>query len=110
MDIENDNYLIKKLKASEEKNIIDYDDINKILANRPGISNNDLIKVLSLMKTELGRSSFRSNLKQAISARSNLLEDYFETKDQIFMTKNDDKARLPLSSVIDINVLISLIC
>ena len=77
MDIENDNYIIKKFKASEEKNIIDNDDINKILANRPGISNNDLIKVLSLMKTKLGRSSFRSNLKQAISARSNLLEDHF---------------------------------
>ena len=62
------------------------------------------------MKTKMGRSSFRSNLKQAISARSNLLEDYFETKDQIFMTKNDDKVTLPLTSVVDINVLISLIC
>ena len=37
MDIENYKYLIKKFKASEEKNIMDYNNINKILANRPGI-------------------------------------------------------------------------
>ena len=37
MDIENYNYVIKKFKADEEKNIIDYNNINKILANSPGI-------------------------------------------------------------------------
>ena len=49
------------------------------------------------MTNKLGRSSFKSKLKPVVSARSNLLEDYFETKDQIFMTKNVDKVTIPLT-------------
>ena len=108
-DIEDNQYLKKKFKANEEKNIIEYDDINRILANRPGMSNNDLIKVLSLMKSKLGSSTFRSNLKQAIAARSSLLDDYIETEDQTILTENADKVTFTLTSVKDVNVLISLI-
>ena len=39
-----------------------------------------------------------------------MLDDYFETEDQTFLTKNVDKVTLPLTSVKDVNVLISLIC
>ena len=49
------------------------------------------------MTNKLGRSSFKSKLKPVVSARSNLLEDYFKTKDQIFMTKNVDKVTIPLT-------------
>ena len=56
------------------------------------------------MTNKLGRSSFKSKLKPVVSARSNLLEDYFKTKDQIFMTKNVDKVTIPLTYNIFVSI------
>ena len=52
----------------------------------------------------------KMNLKKAIAARSNLFEDYFQTEMTTFLNSDRQKISLPLTSLIDINVIVSLIC
>ena len=80
------------------------------MSNRPGMSNRDIVSVLSVLRGKLGRQAFKMNLKKAIAARSNLLEDYFQTEMTTFLNSDGQKISLPLTSLIDINVIVSLIC
>ena len=74
------------------------------------MSNRDIVSELSVLRSKLGRQAFKMNLKKAIAARSNLLEDYFQTKMTTFLNTDGQKISLPLTSLIDINVIVSLIC
>ena len=100
----------KKFKENDDVCKVDSDDITSIMSNRPGMSNRDIVSVLSVLRGKLGRQAFKMNLKKAIAARSNLLEDYFQTEMTTFLNSDGQKISLPLTSLIDINVIVSLIC
>ena len=43
------------------------------MANRPAMSNRDLLIVLSTLRGKLGHQAFKANLAKAIAAQTNLL-------------------------------------
>ena len=74
------------------------------------MSNRDLLIVLSTLRGKLGHQAFKANLAKAIAARTNLLDDYFKTENFTFINSSKEHVTLPMTSVIDLNVVISLIC
>ena len=74
------------------------------------MSNRDILVVLSILRRRLGRVAFKSNLKKVVAARTSMLDDYFKTENAVFLNKEKEEVTLPLTSVVDINVMIYLIC
>ena len=109
-EIKEDEYFKKKFDKNEEQIKVDSNDINIILANRPGMSNRDILVVLSILRRRLGRAAFKSNLKKVVAARTSILDDYFKTENAVFLNKEKEEVTLLLNSIVDINVIISLIC
>ena len=54
----------KKIKEKDEVCKVDSDDITSIMSNRPGMSNRDIVSVLSVLRGKLGRQAFKMNLKK----------------------------------------------
>ena len=70
------------------------------MANRPAMSNRDLLIVLSTLRGKLGHQAFKTNLAKAIAARTNLLDDYFKTENFTFINSSKEHVMLPMTSVI----------
>ena len=83
-EIKEDEYFKKKFDKNKEQIKVDSNDINIILANRPGMSNRYIIVIISILRRRLGRAAFKSNLKKVVAARTSILDDYFKTENAVF--------------------------
>ena len=110
LEIESDQYLMKRYAKKEIKPVIDLAYIIKITSPRPGLSNRDITKTLAIVRDKLGKQKLKPNLRNVIRDRSNLLKNDFITEDRTFINSEQEKICLPVTFVKDINQLIKKIC
>ena len=107
LDDDDRKYLSKKIKTDEPQ--VDKNCIAKLM-NNTSLSGRELLKCLRIMRETLGRQAFESNLRDYIHERSNMLDNVMKTEIQTFIDSEGEEVDLPLTSVIDLKMAISLLC
>jgi hypothetical protein len=98
-----------RLRVTDKVTKMTEADMSKLMANQT-IANRQLIEILRFFRNKFGRSMFTPNLRKAMSARVNMLDDYFVTEDTTFQDKAGEKVTRPLTIPVDTNVFIEEVC
>lgn len=108
-DAQTSDYMKKKMRQSEDDQIVDMD-IEKMMIENPLMSNEEIVRNLQVIRKRLGKAAFHTNVRRAMKRRRNLLEEYHETEFRTFEDGDREEVERPLTFINDMNAFIAAIC
>ena len=108
-DVQTSDYMKKKMRQSEDDQIVDLD-IEKIMIENPLMSNKEIVGNLQVIRKRLGKAAFHTNVRKAMKRRRNILAEYHETEFRTFEDDERGEVERPLTFINDLNAFIAAIC